>query len=419
MLKGGRGSLKSSFISVEIILGIMNDPEANAVVFRKVKETLRKSVFEQLLWAIEVLGVKNFWHSSLSPLELTYTPTGQKIVLKGCDNSVKVKASKFSKGYAKFLWFEETDEFEHMEEIRRVLQTFLRGGDTFTVFYSYNPPASVNNWVNKEAMYNRPDRIVHSSTYLEAPPKWLGKPFIQEAESLKKQNERSYNHEFLGEITGTGGEVFLNVKLEHFSNEMIDNFDNIHRGIDFGFAIDPFCYLECHFDRKRRDLYIYRELYEVGLTNANAIRQIKEINPKNETIFADQAEPKSIHEFRQHGLKVIGAKKGRDSVEYGIKFLQDLNNIFIDDRRCPNTAREFLNYELERSISTGEFISKFSPYDNHSIDCVRYCLVQEILKWKERKFDKNYERKILHAREHQDDIKRISSNHVPKEFFQW
>lgn len=420
VLAGGRGSTKSSFISIEIVLGIMQDPKANATILRKVKETLRKSVFEQFLWAIETLGVKEHWHSSYSPLELTYLKTGQKIIFKGCDNSNKVKASTFAKGYSKYIWYEEWDEFEGVQEIRKVNQTLLRGGNEFVVFYSYNPPMSKNNWCNAEVEYNRDDRLVHRSTYLDVPVEWLGKPFIAEAEALKEQNEKAYNHEYLGHITGSGGEVFLNVKFKEITREEIDNFSNVVRGADFGFAIDEFCYVQLHYDRKHKCIYIFDEIYEVGLTNANAIRQIKLLNPENHVVICDSAEPKSIHEFRQNGLKVRGAKKGKDSVEYGIKFLQDLNTIYIDDKTCPNVAREFLGYELERSVSTGEFISKFPDIDNHSIDAVRYALNEEVMRFKERMTAKDYRQRKERAESHQKEIRQYTNNPVvPKEFFEW
>ncbi|KJE26466.1 phage terminase large subunit [Geobacillus kaustophilus] len=150
-LKGGRGSTKSSFISIEIILGMMCDPNANAVALRKVKENLRESVFEQLLWAIEVLGVSHLWHDSVSPMSLTYLPTSQKIIFRGADKPKKVKSSKLRRGYIKYVWYEEVDEFLP-EDIRTINQTFLRGGPKFVVFYSFNPTKSQRNWVNAEEL---------------------------------------------------------------------------------------------------------------------------------------------------------------------------------------------------------------------------------------------------------------------------
>ena len=376
-LKGGRGSTKSSFVSLEIILGMMQDPLANAVVLRKVGQYLKDSVFEQLSWAIDKLGVSQFWHTTKNPMEMTYIPTGQKILFRGADSPRKIKSTKFSKGYAKYIWFEEVDEFHGMEEIRIINQSLMRGGERFVVFYSFNPPASVRHWVNAELLTDRADRLVHHSTYLDVPKAWLGEPFIIEAEHLKKVNERAYNHEYLGEVTGTGGEVFTNVTIRDIPDDEIARFDRIKRGLDFGYASDPLHYGVCHFDKTRRRLYIFHEVHKVGLSNREAVELIRQENTFNEPVVADSAEPRTINEFRGLGLKIVGAKKGPGSVEHGIKFLQDLEEIIIDKKRCPNTAREFLHYELEKD-KEGNFKADYPDKNNHSIDAIRYALEDDM-----------------------------------------
>jgi phage terminase large subunit len=377
-LSGGRGSTKSSFISVEIILGIMDDENANAVVLRKVKDNLKDSVFEQLCWAIEALGVTDKWEIPEAKLVLTYKPTGQKILFRGADKPKRIKGIKFSRGYAKFLWYEELDEFAGMEEVRMINQSLMRGGEVFRVFYSYNPPKSANNWVNTEKKLTRPDRLVHHSNYLTVPKEWLGKIFITEAEHLKQTKPKAYEHEYLGNVTGTGGEVFENVRCRPITDEEIEGFWNIKRGLDFGYAIDPLAYGVMHYDRKKKKLYIFHELYKVGLSNHAAYEHIKRENVTNDLIKADSAEPKSISELNQYGLRVGGVKKGPDSVEYGIKFLQSMEEIIIDDIRCPETAREFLTYELDKDAN-GNFKAKFPDKNNHAIDMTRYALNDEVI----------------------------------------
>lgn len=374
-LKGGRGSTKSSFISIEIINGIMNDKEANAVAIRKVGVYLKDSVYEQLVWAIEQLGVSHLWKQKLSPLELIYKPTGQKILFRGADKPQKLKSTKVSKGYLKYIWYEETAEFNGIAEIRNINQSLMRGGSEFVVFYSYNPPKSQRNWVNSHILKieNDEHNYTHHSCYLDVPPEWLGKQFIAEAESLKERNIDAYNHEYLGEVTGTGGEVFTNVDIVRLSDEHVDTFDQIREGVDFGFAADPFVYVKCHYDKKRKLLYIFDEIYKVGLSNARAAELIKARKNTQNKIIADSAEPKSIAEMKEYGLHITGAKKGPDSVNYGIKFLQSLDKIIIDNIRCPKTAEEFLNYELESDGNDG-FKDGFPDKNNHTIDAVRYAL---------------------------------------------
>jgi phage terminase large subunit len=382
-LSGGRGSTKSSFAAIEIILGMMADPNANAVVLRKVKDTLKESVFEQLTWAIEALGVEDYWHIPEAKLVITYKPTGQEIRFRGADKPKKIKSMKFSRGYTKFIWYEELDEFTSMEEIRMINQSLMRGGQKFVVFYSYNPPKSANNWVNAEAQLTRPDRFTHHSTYLSVPRDWLGEQFIIEAEHLKETKPQAYEHEYLGSVTGTGGEVFDNVQCRKISDEEIEDFYNIRRGLDFGYAIDPLAYNVMHYDRKYKRLYIFREFYKVRLSNYAAYEHIRQENKNNQEIIADSAEPKSISELNQYGLIVRGVKKGPDSIEYGIKFLQDLESIIIDDHRCPETAREFLTYELDKDAN-GNFKAGYPDKNNHSIDSVRYAMNDETIDFMNR-----------------------------------
>lgn len=386
-LKGGRGSTKSSFISVMIILGMMQNPDANAVAIRKVGLYLKDSVYEQLVWAIEKLGVSHLWKQKLSPLELVYIPTGQRILFRGADKPKKLKSTKVSKGYIRYIWYEEVDEFDGMEEIRTINQSLMRGGADFDVFYSYNPPKSKRNWVNQEVLTEQDNKIVHHSTYLAVPTEWLGEQFFIEAEHLKKTKPDAYAHEYMGEITGTGGEVFTNIKLERITDEQIKSFDKIRRGIDFGYAADPFVYVTAHYDSKHKRLYIFDEIYKKGLSNAKAAELIKSRAQYNQIIICDSAEPKSIAELRNLGLRVKGAKKGPDSVEYGIKFLQSLEEIIIDNIRCPNTADEFYNYGLIPDGNDG-FKDGYPDKDNHTIDAVRYALEDDTSNKKVRIYDR-------------------------------
>lgn len=371
-LKGGRGSTKSSFISLEIILLMMQHPDVNGVAFRKVGNTTRNSVYEQLLWAIQHLGVAGYWKSTLSPLELTYIPTGQKILFRGLDEENKGKSIKIARGYFGIVWFEELAEFNGPSEISTTLQSLLRGGSEYWVFYSYNPPKSKDSWVNQEATLDVPDRIVHTSSYLEIPRAWLGEQFFLEAEKLKQKNETLYKHVYLGEVTGTGGAVFENVEDLAMSGEQLQQFDHRYFGLDFGFAVDPLAFVAMHYDAKHDDLYIFDEIYQQKLTNRAAADMINKKYP-SVRILGDSAEPKSIYEMREYGANVNGAKKGPDSVRFGINWLQSRAHIYIDRHRCPNTYREFSSYEYDQNRD-GQFINAFPDKNNHAIDAVRYGL---------------------------------------------
>ncbi|MCK9479004.1 MAG: PBSX family phage terminase large subunit [Firmicutes bacterium] len=387
-IKGGRGSAKSSFASIEIILGIMKDNGANGIAFRKFGTDLKESVFNQLLWAIDILGVAEYWEQRLSPLKLTYKPTGQEILFRGVDDPQKPKSIKLRNGYFKFVWFEEADQFEGMDEVRTINQSLLRAKCNAKVFYTYNPPKSLQSWINKEVLASGENRVVHHSTYLDVPRKWLGEIFFAEAKYLKQNNIRAYNHEYLGEVTGTGGAVFDNVEIRKITTDEIESFGNVRRGLDFGFSVDPCAYVECCLHNRK--LYLFNEYVAVGA----GYDTLAEKMPPNLLIYADSAEPRSIFELQQRGLKVSPSIKGKGSVNFGIRKLQDLRKIVIDSDKCPNAAREFTEYELERDRN-GNFKAEFPDKNNHTIDAVRYALCDWIVKEKQPKKQTDFEFEVL------------------------
>lgn len=371
-LAGGRGSTKSSFASMEVVHGIINNPECHAVVLRKVASSLKTSVYEQIRWAIEHMHLSHAFDFRTSPPQITYKETGQKIMFLGVDNPVKIKSLKTSFGYVGYVFYEETDQFGGMEEIRNVNQSLLRGGHDYVVLYAYNPPASRDNWVNKEILIEEEDKYISHTDYRSIPKEWLGEKFFYEAEKLKNRNELMYRHEYLGEVTGTGGDVFTNVEEITLSDDDIRSFEYKYYGLDFGFTIDPLAFNACSYDKKHETLYIYDEIYQVQLANRKAYQMIiPKLHNQNTPISADSAEPKSISELKGYGLNIYPVKKGADSVDYGISWLQRLEKIYIDKRRCPNTYIEFIGYEYERN-KYGEYISNYPDKNNHAIDAVRY-----------------------------------------------
>lgn len=374
-LYGGRGSTKSSFISVEIILGMMQDPNANAAVFRRRENTIGGSVFEQLEWAIDVLGVSEYWKRTVSPYKLTYKPTGQQIVFKGLDEPKKIKSIKTAKGYFKYLWFEELDEFNGDKDIRSVEQSILRGGPKYVVFKSFNPPISNSNWANTYVQTPKAGALRHKSCYLDVPEEWLGQKFLDDAEDLKMVNPRAYEHEYLGVPVGTGGEVFTNLEIRTITDEELSHFDQIYMGIDWGWYPDPFQWVKVHYDANRRKLYFMDEFRANKMSNRDTWDHLVKEHHVNsqDLITADSAEPKSVGDYRSYGSLCRGAVKGPDSVRYGMKWLQSLVAIVIDPARTPNVAKEFREYEYERN-KDDEVVSGYPDANNHSIDATRYAL---------------------------------------------
>ena len=379
--EGGRGSTKSSFISEKIIELLENNPRMCAVVLRKVKDTLKDSVFAQLEWAIDTLAetyphIKLDYRLTKSPLEITKISTGQKIYFRGADDYGKIKSLKPPKDmYIGITWYEEFDQFAGMNEVRKINQSLIRGGEDFIQFYSYNTPASSQHFVNVEKLIPKDTRLVHLSDYRAVPKSWLGQAFIDEAEFLKSINEKLYENEYLGLMTGVGGNVFENIELREITDEEINNFNYVYQGMDFGWFPDPLAWVKCSFNPSQRTLYIYDEFVVNKMSNAdvwNYLRENKGVKDED-IIIADSAEPKSIGDFRNYGSMMRGAEKGQDSVPYSMKWLSSLAKIVIDPKRCSESAREFSTYEFEQD-KDGNYISGYVDANNHTIDATRYAL---------------------------------------------
>lgn len=369
---GGRGSLKSSTVSVLVPLLLINNPGTHALVLRKVANTIRDSVYAQYIWAIGELGMAAYWEAKVSPMELIYKPTGQKIMFRGADDPMKIKSIKVPFGYIAVTHFEEKDQFAGRAEIRTILQSTMRGGSKYWNFESYNPPISRDNWANKDSLEERTDKLCHKSTYLQAPPEWLGEQFLAEAEHLKATDERAYQHEYLGIPVGTGGNVFDNLELREITDEEIAQFDRIYQGVDWGWFPDPFAFIRLHYDRARETIYLMDEIYQNKLTNEASGNIIIQRGYKDAYITCDSAEPKSVADYRAMGLPAKAAVKGPGSVDYGMKWLQR-RKIVIDRKRTPNAYNEFVNYEYDRN-KDGDIISGYPDENNHLIDATRYAV---------------------------------------------
>lgn len=369
---GGRGSLKSSTVSVLVPLLLINNPGTHALVLRKVANTIRDSVYAQYIWAIGELGMAAYWEAKVSPMELIYKPTGQKIMFRGADDPMKIKSIKVPFGYIAVTHFEEKDQFAGRAEIRTILQSTMRGGSKYWNFESYNPPISRDNWANKDSLEERTDRLCHKSTYLQAPPEWLGEQFLAEAEHLKATDERAYQHEYLGIPVGTGGNVFDNLELREITDEEMSHFDHIYQGVDYGWFPDPFAFIRLHYDRARETIYLMDEIYQNKLTNEASGNIIIQRGYKDAYITCDSAEPKSVADYRAMGLPAKAAVKGSGSVDYGMKWLQR-RKIVIDRKRTPNAYNVFVNYEYDRN-KDGDIISGYPDENNHLIDATRYAV---------------------------------------------
>lgn len=397
VLKGGRGSGKSFHVPMRIMLDMMEYP-VSALGVRKVQNTILKSVYANFKGAANAMGVRHLFRFVDSKLEITYKPRGNKIYFAGADDPEKIKSIKDADFPLAIMWIEELAEFKNEDEVTTVENSVLREElegkiineskrkkaypFDYSFYYTYNPPKRRQSWVNKkyESSFISDNTYVHHSTYLKNP--YLSKKFIEEAENVRQSKPLKYRWEYLGEAIGSGVAPFDNLQIESgcITDEMITNFDNIRQGLDYGYATDPLAFVRWHYDKKRNSIYAIDELYEVKCSNRRAAQWIKNKRYDYQDIIAE-VEPKSNAEMRnEHDIsKIRQVTKGPDSVEYGEKWLDDLDAIYIDPLRTPNIAKEFENidYQTDRD---GNPKPRLEDKDNHTIDATRYAFNDDMRK---------------------------------------
>lgn len=374
VFEGGRGSIKSTYISEKILELLKKYPFIHAVITRKVGATLKDSVYAQFIWSLYKLNLMEQFDLKKSPLEITYKKTGQIIYFRGVDEPTKLKSIKPPFGYIGILWKEEADQLAGEEEERSINQSVLRGGDISFDFSSYNPPKSKDAWVHKKKakLQGDPNTIYHHSTYLEVPKEWLGQKFIDDAERLKELNPEAYDNEYIGVANGSGGNVFDNVEVRKITEEEYNRFDTIYQGVDWGWMPDKYVFIRVAYEAAQERIYLLAEHAVNKEANKNTAEWIIENGFDDYPITCDSAEPKSINDYRDMGLQARGAIKGAGSIDYGMKWLQ-CRKIIIDPERTPYAMDEIINYEYERD-KEGNIISGYPDANNHAIDALRYSL---------------------------------------------
>ena len=385
-LKGGRGSTKSSFAACKVLDLLKHDRRASALILRKVGNTMRDSVYAQVLWAMDALGVADEWDCTVSPMTMTHKRTGQQIMFRGLDEPRKVKSIKPRRGYFAVVWFEEADELTSYDEMHSVMESAARGKGARTEFViSYNPPKSANNWINKEALTPKPGRLVHHSCYLEVPREWLGEAFLREAEEMRQNNEVKWRHTYGGEATGDGGNVFANLEIRDITPaERL--LLRPRYGLDFGYSNDPSALMTVGYRSGDNTLFLLSEYYKAG-AGFNALEKECKAALKNggsPQIWAD-TEPRTIAELKGRGVAIAAARKGKKSRTFGMEWLEELDKIVIDKTHCPNAAREFSGFEHAKTVS-GEWRADYQDGNDHTIDATRYACWEIIFRNKRRQY---------------------------------
>ncbi len=362
-LKGGRGSCKSSFVSVEIILGLIKNENANAVVLRRVAASLRDSVFQQLGWAADLLGLSHLFKTTFSPLEMVYKPTGQKILFRGADDVKKIKSTKAETGYIRYVWYEECDEFKSYDDILSVNQSLLRGGEKFDVFYTFNPPKFKNHWINSvEQSY---DTLFHHSTYKSVPKHWLGEQFLAEAEKLKNTDLERYRHQYLGEIILPSEQIIKNFEVKNNLPEPDIKF----LGQDFGFN-HANAILEVGFTEDT--IYILKEHYVKGMDTSEIIKDAEGKFDKSLIMWCDSAEPDRIKMWKKAGYRATPVSKEPGSVSAQIDFL--ISHKIVVNSACVNTIAEMGSWCWIKDKTTGECSDRPVPINDDAMAALRYSI---------------------------------------------
>lgn len=379
-LKGGRGSTKSSYISGEVYNLLLSKPYACAVVFMKQQNRLRTGAFALYRETAMRMGIDKYFDFCLSPMQITYKPTGQKIMFFGLDDPFKTKG--ISTGdpntYVAISHFEELDQFFGVGEVDTALESLIRGGDMHWCFQCYNPPQNRNNWCNRDSLKDIPGRLVHHSDYRMVPPDWLGKAFYEQMKRTRARSEMEYRWRYLGEATGTGGSVFENVRDIVLTPEMISSFDNHYNGQDWGYYPDPAAFVRWHYDVATDSLYAVGE----SVKNKSSYSEVAQDIIRNGwndvyTILDSARGGEMLSAFQQEGVLCNNMYKGRNgqlSREFGLQWMQTRKNIYIDKRITPNIYEEFISYEYQKDLRTGEFLNKVISFNDHTIDASRYAL---------------------------------------------
>lgn len=375
VVKGSRGSKKSKTMALWCISQLMKYPEANLLVVRKTYRTLKDSCYSDLKWAIHKLGVDEHWNCTTSPLEITYKPTGQKILFRGLDDPLKVTSISVDVGCLCWLWLEEAYEITNEEDFD-MLDESIRGevpdGLFKQITITFNP-WNEKHWLKKR-FFDNPDEDTLAMTTNYLCNEWLDEADRRKFEKMKVNNPRRYQVAGLGNWGIVDGLVYENWKEEEFDIDEIRKMPNIESafGLDWGYTNDPsalFCGL---VDRTNMKIYVFDEMYEKGLSNRAIYQNILNMGYAKEHITADSAEPKSIDELRNLGLyRVTAANKGKDSINNGIQYIQDFE--IIIHPRCVNFITEISNYTWDKD-KFGNKLNKPIDDFNHLLDAFRYAM---------------------------------------------
>lgn len=375
--KGSRGSKKSKTTALWTIAKMMEYPLSNTLVIRKVERTLRDSCFSDLRWAIHRLGVDAYWKATTSPIELTYAPTGQKIMFRGLDDSQKITSISVPVGYINFVWIEEAYQISKEDDFNMIDES-IRGELPDGYFKRFNitfNPWNERHWLKSRFFDKESDDVLALTTTYKC-NEWLDDADRKLFDDMRVRNPRRYQVAGLGNWGVIDGLVYENWKEEVFTLSEVRDCETV-AGLDFGYTNDPTAFFLGFLDLEQKKLYVWDEIYSKGMSNRRIFEEIQALGYSKERITADSAEPKSIDELKGYGLRVSSAKKGKDSILNGIQWIQDLE--IIIHPRCVNFLTEIGSYTWKED-RFGKKLNEPVDDANHLMDAMRYALESYIRK---------------------------------------
>ncbi|MCI8811560.1 MAG: PBSX family phage terminase large subunit [Oscillibacter sp.] len=379
--KGSRASKKSKTTALWYIVNMMKYPDANLLVVRKVFRTLKDSCFTELKWAINRLGVTEHWEIKESPLEMTYTNRQgkqQKIYFRGLDDPLKVTSITVENGFLCWMWIEEAYEISNENDFN-MLDESIRGAvppetKLFKQITLTFNPWNEHHWMKKR-FFDNPDDETLAMTTNYLCNEWLDDADRKVFETMKRNNPRRYRVAGLGDWGIVEGLIFENWEEKAFSVQEITALPGVRSafGLDFGYTNDPaalFCGL---IDQSSKTIWVFDEIYKRGMSNEAIAEEVTRAGYSKEKIKADCAEPKSIDRLYTLGISHIQrSRKGKDSINNGIDFIQDYH--IIIHPKCVNFITEISNYTWDTDSKTGKKLNKPIDDFNHLMDAMRYAL---------------------------------------------
>lgn len=373
VVKGSRGSKKSKTTALNFIYRLLKYKWANLLVVRRYSNTNKQSTYTDFKWACNRLGVTHLFKFNESLPEITVKATGQKILFRGLDDELKITSITVDVGILCWAWFEEAYQIETEDKFSTVVESIRGTYDSEDFFkqitITFNP-WNERHWLKRvffDKDTRRSDTLSLTTTY--RCNEWLDKVDVDRYEDLYISNPRRARIVCDGDWGVAEGLVYDNVVIENFDFKQLLPTHKLAVGLDFGFVHDPTALIV--FLIGDRDIYIFDEAYQKGLSTKKIAKMIKDKGYSNSLIIGDSAEGRLISELKsEHGIKRLKkSRKGKDSINAGISKIQGY--IIHVLPKCKNTINELFSYSYQQD-KDGKWLNIPKDEDNHLMDAMRY-----------------------------------------------